>query len=290
LPAQPQFAPDGRRLRPRGKRDPRPIEQQVAQYDLEVALADRLRHASKAERGRLYGTVYDELYARTPDHSQFRKRANADTTRIDRQFGVLKPFLGRDRVFLEVGAGDCHLSFRAAPHCRSVLAVDVSDKVADLDRAPANFTHLLSDGTSIPVAPESVDVAYSADLMEHLHPGDALEQLANIHAALRPGGIYLCSTPNRLTGPHDISALFDSVARGFHLKEYSAAELRQLMLDTGFRKVRFLVSVAGKAVFTHPCPILLEKIVERVRRDLGVNLARWRPVGMGLRLRAVATK
>ncbi|MBI1182476.1 MAG: methyltransferase domain-containing protein [Alphaproteobacteria bacterium] len=290
VPAPLQIAPDGRRIRPRRKRDPRPLEQQIAQYDLEVALADRLRHAPKAERGRLYGAVYDELYAKMPHHSQFRKRADADKTRVDRQFRSLRGFLGPDKVFLEVGAGDCHLSFRAASVCRSVVAVDVSDKVADLAAAPGNFAHVLSDGTSIPVPEGSVDVAYSADLMEHLHPGDAAEQLVNIRTALKPDGVYVCSTPNRLTGPHDISGLFDGVARGFHLKEYTAAELRGMMLDAGFRRVRFQVSVAGALVFRNPAPVALEWLVDRGRRWAGLDLARLRPVNIALRVRAVATK
>ena len=61
--------------------------------------------------------------------------------------------------------------------------------------------------------------------MEHLHPDDALEQLQNIYSALVPGGIYLCITPNRLSGPQDVSRDFDMVATGFHLKEYTISEL-----------------------------------------------------------------
>ena len=72
----------------------------------------------------------------------------------------------------------------------------------------------------------SVDLAFSDQLMEHLHPDDAVEQLRNIHRALKPGGVYVCVTPNRLYGPSDISAFFDDEARGFHLKEYSLDEIR----------------------------------------------------------------
>jgi hypothetical protein len=64
-------------------------------------------------------------------------------------------------------------------------------------------------------------VAYSYQLMEHLHPGDALEQLVNIYQALKRDSVYCCVTPNRISGPHDISVYFDTVAQGLHLKEYS---------------------------------------------------------------------
>ena len=39
--------------------------------------------------------------------------------------------------------------------------------------------------------------------------------LANLYRALKPGAVYVCITPNRLSGPHDISLYFDSVATGF---------------------------------------------------------------------------
>ena len=73
--------------------------------------------------------------------------------------------------------------------------------------------------------------------MEHLHPDDAVAQLDGIARALRPGGVYLCVTPNRISGPHDISYYFDDVATGFHLKEYTFAELRALMRAAGFARV-----------------------------------------------------
>jgi hypothetical protein len=57
--------------------------------------------------------------------------------------------------------------------------------------------------------------------MEHLHPEDALEQLQKIRRTLARGGVYVCITPNRVNGPHDVSGLFDDEARGLHLREYS---------------------------------------------------------------------
>ena len=104
---------------------------------------------------------------------------------------------------------------------RQVYALDVSAEITSRVSLPSNFKLILSDGTSVPLPPESVDVAYSNQLMEHLHPDDALEQLQGIWRALRPGGVYICLTPNRVNGPHDISQYFDSVATGFHLKEYT---------------------------------------------------------------------
>ena len=138
-----------------------------------------------------------------------------------------------------------------------------------LDRAPENFSFVLSDGSSIPIPAESVDVAYSNQLMEHLHPNDALEQLGNIYRSLKYGGIYCCITPSRVSGPHDISVYFDTVARGLHLKEYSYRELHDLFRRAGFRRVSYALGPLGQAV---PPPLLfvLEAVLDEVPGS-------WRP-------------
>ena len=82
-------------------------------------------------------------------------------------------------------------------------------------------------------------------LMEHLHPDDALDQLQNIFTALTSAGVYLCITPNRLNGPHDISMYFDEVATGFHLHEYTITELSDLFKKVGFSKVRVYIWKRG---------------------------------------------
>ena len=55
----------------------------------------------------------------------------------------------------------------------------------------ANLDIVITDGVSLPVEPGSVDVAYSDQLMEHLHPDDAVAQLENVVRAIRPGGVYI---------------------------------------------------------------------------------------------------
>src|SRR5262249_45420096 len=146
----------------------------------------------------------------------------------------LRRFLGPRTTFVEIGAGDCALSYRVAPLVKRVYAVDVTDQIPRGASPPGNFELVISDGTSIPVPDASADVAFSDQLMEHLHPDDAREQLRSIARCLAPGGTYLCVTPHRLYGPRDISGYFETVAAGFHLREYSGAEIRRLFADAGF--------------------------------------------------------
>ena len=180
----------------------------------------RLRNAPREERRGLYCLVYDELFERVPDHPQLTRKVSADDTRVQvgLQMRFLRHFLRPGMTFLEIGAGDCSLSAEVARTARHVYALDVSESISSLAERRANLEIVISDGVSVPVPPGSVDFAYSNQLMEHLHPEDAFEQLRNIIRALAPGGRYVCITPNRLNGPHDVSSHFDREATGFHHK------------------------------------------------------------------------
>ena len=225
----------------------RTLAQLQEHYQIEKELADRLRHATKEERRSLYSSVYDERLRRIPHHPLLAQAedSEAQLRAVSPQMRLLRPFLHPQTVFLEVGPGDCALSLAVAQRVKKVYAVDVSAGLVQASRYPANFELRLSDGINIPVPANRVHVAYSNQMMEHLHPEDALEQLQHIYEALVPGGVYLCITPNRLSGPWDISRHFDQVATGFHLKEYKLAELAAIFRAAGFARVETFLSYLG---------------------------------------------
>lgn len=229
--------------------EPRSWERLSAHYDIEKKLANRLRVSSREERGHLYASLYAELYRRVPDHPQLRQKSAAEMARKIRwQVNFLRRFIGPGTLFLEVGPGRCELALEVACRVKRVYAVDVTEVVVPPLPYPDNFLVFLSDGSHIPLRRESIHVAYSHQLMEHLHPDDAIHQMENIYQTLTPGGRYICITPNRLSGPHDISKYFDPVATGFHLKEYTTSELTPLLRQAGFSKVMLYVRVKGRFV------------------------------------------
>jgi SAM-dependent methyltransferase len=262
-------------------------------YEIEKELATKLRDATREERRHLYTAVYDEMLRRVPSHPLLaRKTSAAETDRqVASQMLLLGRFLNADSTFLEVGPGDCSLSFEAARHVRKVYAVDVSEEITRKAVSPQNFQLIISDGCSIPVPEESVNVAYSNQLMEHLHPDESLEQLRNIYRALAPGGSYICITPNRLNGPHDVSMYFDSVATGFHLKEYTTSELIDLFRSVGFSKIKAYIPAKGRYL---DMPLSLirrcESFLETLPRSTGKRLARGLPFRVLLDVRLVGTK
>jgi len=114
--------------------------------------------------------------------------------------------------------------------------------------APDNVRLLVFDGCNVPLEPESIDVAYSNQVIEHLHPEDAALQVASILRALKPGGCYVCVTPNRLNGPHDISMFFDTVASGLHMKEYTYREMDRFFRSLGFDRTGACIGIKGRFV------------------------------------------
>jgi SAM-dependent methyltransferase len=265
-------------------------------YQIERELADRLRNAPAERRLTMYAEIYDELLRRVPSHPMLRVRFDPDhldrrALAVHQQFSFLSGFLSPRSVFMEVGAGDCALSLRAAGFVERVYVVEVSEEIVSGLRAPMNLRLVLSDGVSVPVPEGSVHLAFSDQLMEHLHPEDAMAQLRNIYRALAPGGTYLCVTPNRLYGPRDISGYFDEVATGLHLREYSATEIRRILLAAGFSRVRFYAGARGHFVEV-PFALLraFEALLESLPFGLRKKLADNGPARALLGVRVGATK
>lgn len=264
----------------------RSLERLRAHWEIERELANRLKTANREQRTVLYGSLYDELFRRVPDHPQVVRRRDASERKAsaDAQAAFVRRFLPQNAVFLEIGAGDCALSLALATDARQVYAVEVSREIAHTEDAPDNFELLITDGRSIPVEPNSVDLAYSNQLMEHLHPDDALEQVNGILSALRPGGRYICLTPNRVLGPSDISQYFeDDVASGLHLREYSDRELRDLFKTSGFASVGVIAIMGGRTgVLPMPLVAACEAVFEALPRSLRLRLKRSRLVRKAL--------
>jgi ubiquinone/menaquinone biosynthesis C-methylase UbiE len=254
-------------------------------YELEVGLADQLRRADREERRRLFPLVYDELHEKVP----YLLYLNDDATiafgpghRNYREFTFLRRFLTPETTYLEIGPGGCELVRAISPHVGQVYAVDVSETaMLSSGPLPENVTAIVSDGTSVPAPEGSVDLAWSANLIEHLHPDDAREQLENVYRTLKPGGQYICMTPSRITGPHDVSVFFGhQEAVGFHLKEYSYRDIVPLFRSVGLTDLRGYVDLKGRVIFALPAAVLtaFERVIESMPKPVRRRLVGFLPV------------
>ncbi len=268
-------------------------EQLRKHYLIERELAGRLRSARPAERKKLYASLYEELFRRVPDHPQLteKKSPARQQASIHNRLRLFENLLTSATSFLEIGPGDCSLSFEVAKRVRQVYGVDVSETITRRNDLPENFQLILSDGARVPLPENSIDIAYSNQLMEHLHPDDARRQLKDIFTVLVPGGCYICITPNRLNGPHDISKYFDRQATGFHLREYTVRELSRLFRATGFSRVYCFIGGQGHYLKTSPLlPVLVEALLGLLPAGPGRVIAGLAPVRALINVRLLAVK
>jgi SAM-dependent methyltransferase len=262
-------------------------------YETEKTLVARLRGASREDRPSLYRAVYDDLFRLLPDHPQLVRKQSPERAhrKISAQLGLLGPYLRSDAVFLELGAGDCAFSLEIAKRVKQVFAVDVSEQITAGVQRPDNLTVVICDGCTIPLPPNTVDAVYSNQLIEHVHPDDLVQQLESVRSVLRQNGTYLCVTPNRLNGPHDISKYFDDEATGLHIKEYTNAELQALFLAAGFSNCCAYAGVEGRYLrLPVSLPVAIETILQRLPISIRRSIARRPPFTalLGVRMAARA--
>ncbi|MDF1497344.1 MAG: class I SAM-dependent methyltransferase [Patescibacteria group bacterium] len=262
----------------------------IDHYKLEKHLATQLRSASRSERLILYRKLYDELYTKVPSLKTNPRTVNE--AYLKATVRTLRPFLQKDTTYLEVGAGNLATIRGISALVKKTIAIDVSKEFATaLGPIPKNCELIISNGISIPAPKNSVDIAYSTQLMEHLHPDDAEEQLRNVFVTLKKGGRYVLETPHRFNGPHDISKYFDDEATGFHLHEYTNRELRDLFRTTGFRKIYNLIGAKG---YHLPCPtsalIALESLLNILPKSLRRALCKFLPIKILLGIKIIGVK
>jgi 2-polyprenyl-3-methyl-5-hydroxy-6-metoxy-1,4-benzoquinol methylase len=224
--------------------------------ELEIEYARRLRNSSPDERRELYAEAYSavsEKGASTMPSDPEKRTAGTSPSLVRSLIRLCHP---SDRV-LEVGCGRGYTCLRLAPHVASLVGIDVSDPALNEARELLNTYHIRNVSIQRGFADELTrsfgqavfDKVISIDVYEHLHPEDAAMHLSEVYAVLKPGGRSIVLTPNRLTGPHDITtALFPDAKQplGFHLNETTCGELVSLMKEVGFVKFRSVMPTSFK--------------------------------------------
>lgn len=208
-------------------------------YEVERELAKRLRDSTRSERTGLFKELYTELFERVPDHPRLTRRQSEEDSRrnVENQLRLIRACLGPEVRLLEFAPGDCRLAYAAAPSCQSVVGVDISDQRSSEDRQtqPENFELIVYDGYDLSaVEDNSVDIVFSYQFLEHLHPEDVALHFALVKRILKSGGCYTFDTPHRFSGPHDVSAHFGTSLDCFHFQEWSYRQMIEKLSGYGF--------------------------------------------------------
>ncbi|WP_431239472.1 class I SAM-dependent methyltransferase [Mycolicibacterium aichiense] len=133
------------------------------------------------------------------------------------------------REVLEAGCGEGYGADLIASVARRVVAVDYdAATVAHVGARYPRVEVVEGNLAALPLPDASVDVVVNFQVIEHLW--DQPQFVAECARVLRPGGLLLMSTPNRIT----FSPGLDTPVNPFHTRELNAAELTELLTDGGF--------------------------------------------------------
>ncbi len=124
---------------------------------------------------------------------------------------------GKDTA--DVGCADGYGSQYLASFSKSTIGVDYSEAtIADARKkhaAKTNLSFISGNVPPLPLESESLDVVTAFQFIEHIHHRP--EFMKEVKRVLRPGGVFLCTTPNNKM----------SIARNpFHVHEYNFNEMR----------------------------------------------------------------
>jgi SAM-dependent methyltransferase len=134
-----------------------------------------------------------------------------------------------DRDVLEAGCGEGYGADLIADVARQVIGLDYDESAVAHVRARYPRVDMRHGNlAALPLGAGSVDVVVNFQVIEHLW--DQGQFVGECLRVLRPGGLLLMSTPNRVT----FSPGRDTPINPFHTRELNAAELTELLTSQGF--------------------------------------------------------
>jgi SAM-dependent methyltransferase len=136
------------------------------------------------------------------------------------------------REVLEAGCGEGYGADLIAGVARRVVAVDYDQAaVAHVRSRYRRVEVMQANLADLPLPDASMDVVVNFQVIEHLW--DQAQFVAECARVLRPSGLLMVSTPNRIT----FSPGRDTPINPFHTRELNAEELTQLLAGAGFSQV-----------------------------------------------------
>jgi SAM-dependent methyltransferase len=147
------------------------------------------------------------------------------------------------RDVLEAGCGEGYGADLIADVARRVIGLDYDE--ATIAHVRARYPRVdMRHGNlaELPLPDASVDVVVNFQVIEHLW--DQPQFVAECLRVLRPSGVLLMSTPNRVT----FSPGRDTPLNPFHTRELNAREMTELLETAGFTLEAMLGVFHGRAL------------------------------------------
>jgi SAM-dependent methyltransferase len=131
----------------------------------------------------------------------------------------------RNKDVLDVASGEGYGTALLAQVAKSAIGVEIApDAVAHATSSYVreNLTYQQGDARVLPVPDASRDVVISFETIEHF--AEQQQFLDEVRRVLRPGGLFVVSTPDR-----DNYSPAESAVNAYHVKELTAAEFETLL-------------------------------------------------------------
>lgn len=149
-----------------------------------------------------------------------------------------------NRNVLDVGCGTGYGTYLYAQIAKEVVGIDVSEDA--ISYAKGNFRrdnlkYFVADATNLNIFDDNLyDVVVSFQVIEHIE--DYRQYLNEIKRVLKPGGIFLLSTPNKAK----LKPL-EQRPYSFHKKEFYAEEIKKVLQEY-FNKLKILGQFEDKNI------------------------------------------
>jgi 2-polyprenyl-3-methyl-5-hydroxy-6-metoxy-1,4-benzoquinol methylase len=131
-----------------------------------------------------------------------------------------------DKQVLDIGCGEGYGSNYLAQFAAKVTGIDYNSDIIDYAKSKYhkdNLAFCVVEATDLNSLDNRFDIICSFQVIEHIKEADVF--LNDIKNLLNNGGIFICSTPNKL----DASPHSEVPVNKYHIREYLLEEFRELL-------------------------------------------------------------
>lgn len=150
------------------------------------------------------------------------------------RYAIVSDYI-KDKIVLDIASGEGYGSNLMSEKASFVYGVDIDDytvQEAKLKYKKDNLEFITGNTSRIPIEDNSVDIVVSFETIEHHNEHD--EMMAEIKRVLRPKGLLIISTPDKLYYSDN-----RSFNNQFHVKELYKQEFTDL-ISRNFSKMQLL--------------------------------------------------
>jgi SAM-dependent methyltransferase len=154
--------------------------------------------------------------------------------------------LCHNKEILDIASGEGYGCFMLAQVAKCVIGIDIdpaSVQIANEKYVSEKINFKVGTCSAIPLADNSVDVVISFETIEHIK--EQMQFVQEVKRVLRPEGIFIVSTPDRV-----VATPLGSPANEFHIRELYRDEF-YCMLKKHYNNVVFFGqrSITGSLIF-----------------------------------------